>query len=66
MCKENYLQILETNAVPLGVRLIGNNFTFMQDNDSKHTAPVYKNVPSRQRRARHPPNHGVVTPKVRT
>jgi hypothetical protein len=46
MCKENYLQILETNAVPLGVRLIGNNFTFMQDNDSKHTAQVYKNVPS--------------------
>jgi hypothetical protein len=53
---QNYLQILETNAVPLGVRSIGNNFTFMQDNYPKHTG-------GRQRRRRHPPNHGVALPK---
>jgi hypothetical protein len=42
MRKKNYFQILETNAEHLGVGLIGNNFTFMQVTDFKHTARVCK------------------------
>lgn len=43
MKKENYLKILQDNAIPSGVRLIGNNFVFMHDNDPKHTAIICKN-----------------------
>lgn len=36
--KEGYRQILEHNAVPSGLRLLGENFIFMQDNDPKHSS----------------------------
>jgi hypothetical protein len=40
--KKNYLQILKTNAVRTEVRLFGNNVTFMQNNNPKHAARVFK------------------------
>lgn len=43
MRKENYRVILEENAVPSGLRLIGNNFELMHDNDPKHTSLLCKN-----------------------
>lgn len=50
MRKENYLKILQENILPSGLRLIGPNFTFMHDNDPKHTAVVCKNYLSAQER----------------
>ncbi|CAK9824990.1 Transposable element Tc1 transposase [Anthophora retusa] len=38
--KERYKGILETNALPSGTRLIGENFVFQQDNDPKHTSKL--------------------------
>lgn len=40
MRKEHYREILEAHAIPSGLRLIGENFTFMHDNDPKHTARI--------------------------
>lgn len=48
MRKEHYRNILEDNAIPSGIHLIGPNFVFMQDNDPKHTAVVCKNYLTRQ------------------
>lgn len=42
MKKEEYRRILEHNAVPSGLRLIGRGFQFMHDNDPKHTSKVCK------------------------
>ncbi|CAK9814356.1 Transposable element Tc1 transposase [Anthophora quadrimaculata] len=41
--KEGYLNILRENAIPSGHRVIGNNFTFMHDNDPKHTSAICRN-----------------------
>lgn len=43
MKKENYLNILEENAIPSELRLIGQNFTFMHDNDLKYSAVLCRN-----------------------
>lgn len=43
MRKEDYKKILRFNAIPSGVRLIGNNFVLMQDNDPKHTSLLCRN-----------------------
>lgn len=43
MRKENYREILENHVLPSGLRLIGNNFEFMHDNDPKHTSLLCKN-----------------------
>lgn len=48
MRKENYREILEQNAIPSGLRIIGNNFEFMQDNDPKHTSLLCKNYLAEQ------------------
>jgi len=42
MKKEQYRNILEQHAVPSGIRLIGKNFIFMNDNDPKHTSRLCK------------------------
>ena len=38
MRKEHYRDILEISAIASGLRLIGDNFILMHDNDPKHTA----------------------------
>lgn len=43
MKKEHYKKILEDNVLPSGLRLIGNNFIFMHDNDPKHTSLLCRN-----------------------
>lgn len=42
ICKENYKRVLEENAVTIGLRLIGENLVFAQDNDLKHTTRICK------------------------
>ena len=42
MCKEDYLKILEEEAVQSGQELLGEGFIFQQDNDLKHTSLVVK------------------------
>lgn len=39
---ERYVKILRRNAIPSGMRLIGNNFILQQDNDPKHCSRVAK------------------------
>ena len=43
MRKEHYRDILETSAIPSGLRLIGDDFILMHDNDPKHTALLCRN-----------------------
>lgn len=43
MKKEQYQQILQRNAVPSGLRLIGNGFCFQQDNDYKLSSKLRRN-----------------------
>ena len=43
MKKEDYRKILETNAIPSGLRLNDLGFIFMQDNDP-NTLPNYAKV----------------------
>ena len=43
MRKEHYRDILETSAISSGLRLIGDNFILMHDNDPKHTALLCRN-----------------------
>lgn len=38
--KEGYKKIIKNNVVPSGTRLIGKNFIFQHDNDSKHTSKL--------------------------
>jgi hypothetical protein len=40
MKKEQYKQILQENAVPSGLNLIGHVFIFLQDNDPKHSSKL--------------------------
>lgn len=40
MKKEQYKRILQQNAVPSGLKLIGNGFYFQQDNDPKHSSKL--------------------------
>lgn len=42
MRKEQYLKILQENAVPSGRRIAGKNFVFQQDNDLKHSSRLCK------------------------
>ena len=42
MCKEDYLKILEEEAVQSGQELLGEGFIFQQDNDPKHTSLAVK------------------------
>jgi len=41
--KEQYKKILIENVILFGTKLIGRNFIFMQDNDSKHTSRLCSN-----------------------
>lgn len=43
MKKEQYHSILERHAIPSGLRLLGKNFIFQQDNDPKHSSKLCKN-----------------------
>lgn len=36
--QEGYLKILEDNAIPSGINVIGRNFVFQQDNEPKHSS----------------------------
>ncbi|GJQ73848.1 hypothetical protein Trydic_g18785 [Trypoxylus dichotomus] len=45
MKKEEHMRILEDNAVPSGLRLIGRGFQFMYDNNSKHISKLCKEYP---------------------
>lgn len=38
--KEGYLKILQENAIPSGINVIGRNFVFQQDNDPKHSSKL--------------------------
>lgn len=49
MKKEQYKEILERNAIPSGLRLVGHNFEFMHDNDPKHTSLLCRNYLNEQR-----------------
>ena len=40
MKKEQYHSILQRHAIPSGINLIGREFIFHQDNDSKHTSKL--------------------------
>lgn len=40
MKKKQNKEILEGNAVPSGLRLIGNGFIFQQDKDPKHSSKL--------------------------
>lgn len=40
--KEGYKKILQKHAVPSGLRLVGPQFEFQQDNDPKHTSKLCK------------------------
>lgn len=46
--KEGYRNILEQCVLPSGLRLIGDNFTFMHDNDPKHTSLLCRNYLQQQ------------------
>lgn len=51
MRKEHYHEILESHAIPSGLRIIGENFIFMHDNDPKHTAKICKQYLNEQTEA---------------
>ncbi|CAK9796236.1 Transposable element Tc1 transposase [Anthophora quadrimaculata] len=38
LTKEGYKKILEEHAVPSGIRILGEGFTFQEDNDPKHSS----------------------------
>lgn len=43
MKKEQYHSILQRHAIPSGLRILGQNFTFQQDNDPKHSSKLCQN-----------------------
>ncbi|KAF7656371.1 hypothetical protein LDENG_00042170 [Lucifuga dentata] len=43
MKKENYHSILQRQAIPSGLRIIGQNFILQQDNDPKHSSKLRQN-----------------------
>ncbi|GJQ74371.1 hypothetical protein Trydic_g21246 [Trypoxylus dichotomus] len=42
--KQQYRHILENIAIPSGLRLLGPNFVFQQDNDPKHVSKLCKTI----------------------
>jgi hypothetical protein len=51
MDKKVYHNILVQHAVPSGLRLIGNNFVFQEDNDPKHSSNYCRNYLRRKEAA---------------
>ncbi|CAK9827896.1 Transposable element Tc1 transposase [Anthophora retusa] len=44
LTKEGYKKILEEHAAPSGIRILGEGFTFQEDNDPKHSSRLCRSV----------------------